>query len=73
MQVLAHANKSKFTTVGYDYAAKQLFVDHSNSGARASAIKQVAPLAGGVESDGNAVELVVLVDRGGLLESFLNR
>ena len=32
----------------------------------------MAPLAGGVESDGNAVELVLLVDRG-LVESFLNR
>ena len=72
LQVLAHADKSKYTTVGYDYGAKQLFVDHSNSGAKASTIKQVAPLAGGVESDGNTVELVVLVDRG-LLESFLNR
>ena len=72
LQILAHADKSKYTTVGYDYSAKQLFVDHSNSGAKASTIKQVAPLAGGVESDGNAVELVLLVDRG-LVESFLNR
>ena len=72
LQILAHGDKSKFTTVGYDYSSKQLFVDHSNSGAMASSIKQVAPLAGGVESDGNAVELVLLVDRG-LVESFLNR
>jgi sucrose-6-phosphate hydrolase SacC (GH32 family) len=72
LQILAHADKSKYTTVGYDYGAKQLFVDHSNSGAQASTIKQVAPLAGGVQSDGNAVEIVVLVDRG-LVESFLNR
>ena len=42
LQILAHADKSKFTTVGYDYGAKQLFVDHSNSGAKASSIKQVA-------------------------------
>ena len=72
LQILAHADKSKYTTIGYDYAAKQLFVDHSNSGAMASTIKQVAVLAGGAESDGNAVELVLLVDRG-LVESFLNR
>ena len=72
LQILAHTDKSKYTTVGYDYAAKQLFVDHSNSGAMASTIKQVAPLAGGAESDGNAVELVLLVDHG-LVESFLNR
>ena len=72
LQILAHRDQSKYTTVGYDYGAKQLFVDHSNSGAMASTIKQVAPLAGGAESDGNAVELVLLVDRG-LVESFLNR
>ena len=63
-KILAHADKSKYTTVGYDYAAKHLFVDHGNSGARASTIKQVAPLAGGAESDGHAIELVLLVDRG---------
>jgi len=33
---------------------------------------QVAPLAGGAQSDGFRVELVLLVDRG-LVESFLNR
>ena len=72
LQILAHADKSKFTTVGYDYATERLFVDHSNSGALKSAIKQTAPLAGGAASDGNSIELVVLVDRG-LVESFLNR
>lgn len=72
LHILAHSDKSKYTTVGYDYAAKQLFVDHTNSGAMASTIKQVAPLAGGAESDNHEVELVLLVDRG-LVESFLNR
>ncbi len=72
LQILAHSDKRKYTTVGYDYAAKYLFVDHSNSGTMTSTIKQVAPLAGGVESDDSVVELVVLVDRG-LVESFLNR
>ena len=35
-------------------------------------IVQTAPLAGGVESDGGAIEVYVLVD-GALVESFLNR
>lgn len=70
--ILAHIGKSKYTTVGYDYAAKEHFVGQNNSGELASAIKQVASLAGGIESDSHAVELVLLDDRS-LVEFFLNR
>lgn len=83
VEILAAADGSSSTFVGYDYETKRLVVDHTRSSSASSSanqkgkaasppIVQTAPLAGGVESDGGAVEVYVLVD-GALVESFLNR
>ena len=85
LRILARADQSEYTTVGFNYTSRRLFVDHTHSGSLASTIVQTAPLAplavgtktntataGASTSDTvDSVELYVLVDRA-LVESFVN-
>lgn len=68
-----------WTTIGYNYSATELFIDHRHTSAVCQdhvtcgpdANYQKAPLTGGLASD-STVTLTVLLD-GGLIEAFLNR
>lgn len=69
-----------FTTVGYNYTASELIIDHRHSSMKCpdrvtcgpKAIVQTAPLQGGGLGATEGVELVVMLD-GGLVEAYLNR
>ena len=71
VDILAAADGSAGTAVGYDFASQRLVVNHTRSSKQSpSTIVQTAELTGGLGDD--PLELIVLVDNA-LVESFLNR